>query len=442
MNRLLQLGVLAIGIFCLALSTSKHWWILPIDCLPASAKSDAWQVSTIEPWVVPYFKFGSLGLLVVCLVLLLTQRWHRAGVVLTSFWAALLLSFPYWTIVAEPTLAAQANWLQAQHENLTWLGGDLSTGFEYQNHPNRARTSIVSTPRRLSVVPMPHWSLTDLNPGYFQELLEWLGYTNTFCEFVRRGWFLACLGTMAAWLYACVGRGKVRSRYVSLGLRVFGGTVAVGSICIWISPLACSRHLNSAAHHTARGQYYAALDQLQQSARLVPALAEDTYYVAQLGLLQHLTGNHSAPAARLYQAHLLERAGRLEQASAGYRVLTKTLPALTAVRREACRALLRSAISAYNSAAYEKASERFRAVLAVEPCNVKAIYSLSLIALRHHNRWELENFTRHQYAIYACFQFANKKVILADAQRQRLMLALDQHDVTAAVDILPKLRRP
>jgi len=443
MNRFFYRAVFLLGIACLLLSATQAWWLLPVDCVPKSGSPDQLEVLAAQPWVVPYFKGGSILLAMICLLFVRARRrWKRRSVILASFWTAALFSFPYWTIVADPSLAAQATWLQTQHENLTWLGGDLSTSFEYNNHPDKARVFIVDTPRRLSIVPLPTWSLAELNPSHFQELLQWLGYNNTFCQFCRRGWIMACVGSLCIWLHACVARGRVRSRYASLGLRTLGGTIVVGSVCAWISPFAASRHLANAADNTATGNYSEAVVQLREAANILPVIAEDTYFVAQLGLLEYQTGNTATPAAQLYQANLRERSGRLEQASHIYRSLVESLPRTSAVRREACRALLRSAICAFNSSANEKAVAELRAVLAAEPCNIKAIYASTLASLRGHQRAELERLVNLQYDIYSYCQFPNKKIVLADAQRQRLMAAVNDHDVTASLEMLQKMRKP
>ena len=453
MNRLLQLAVGVAGIFCLAASVRCHWWLLPADSAPRpatnhSASDDgraadlSFAVAAARPRSLPYFLVGTLATALLATVTLATARWRRTTVVLASCWGAVLLAFPYAAMILEPELGARAAWLQSQLENLTWLGGDLATGFESALQPDQPATAIVYTPRRFAIVPMPTWALSDVSPTQFFALVEWLGYTDAFCAFVRRGWFLACIGTAAVCLSVCVGSGKPCFAYLNIGRRMFGGVLGVGIACAWILPLNSSKHLSCAASRATSGDYQEAVVELRRAASILPALAHDSYYVAQLGLLETLTGEVATPAAQLHRAVRMERAGRLEQARSVYRTLVRDLPRESPIRREACRATLRSAISAFNSGSYQRATDGFRTVLAAEPCNLKAMYSLSLSALRRHDWAQLENLVRRQDAVYAFFQFHSKKSVLASNQRLLFRAALAESNADAATRIHPRLRRP
>ena len=81
-------------------------------------------------------------------------------------------------------------------------------------------------------------------------------------------------------------------------------------------------------------------------------------------------------------------------------------------------------------------------VLRAEPCNIKANYTMQLALLRSGDHESLDNMVREQTATYAFFQFPNKKVVLADGQRHRLLAAASRGDALQAATILPQVRRP
>ena len=69
-----------------------------------------------------------------------------------------------------------------------------------------------------------------------------------------------------------------------------------------------------------------------------PIVAEDTYYVVQIGLLSHLLGDTDRPECRLYRANLLERAGRNAEAAEAYAEVLGIASANSPCGREAGRA--------------------------------------------------------------------------------------------------------
>ena len=98
-------------------------------------------------------------------------------------------------MVWQPELTARATWLHIQHENLTWFGGDLFRGQELQANPTQMRTYLSDSPRQVAVMKLPAWKWSETGLHQLGSLLEWLGYTNTFCQFVGSGWSLAVAGT-------------------------------------------------------------------------------------------------------------------------------------------------------------------------------------------------------------------------------------------------------
>ena len=81
-------------------------------------------------------------------------------------------------------------------------------------------------------------------------------------------------------------------------------------------------------------------------------------------------------------------------------------------------------------------------MLDAQPTNIKANYALGLALLRAERTEELDGLIEKQQGVFTCFQFSNKKVVLADTHRQRLMAALAADDTELAASILIKVRNP
>jgi len=441
MNRLLHRLLAAFGIVLLALSATQHWFSVPQGF--SSTSDDATiAVMTESPQSLVVFKMGSILVALATAGSLLLGNGRRVRITITSLWLAALVTFPYWAIIDDTHLGADAAWMQSQYENLTWLGGDLSTSFEYTALEGKSKIYVVDTPRSVRIVPLPTWHISDISPIFFQDLLSCLGYNNTFCQFVRRGWVFAALGTFFLLLIASADESRVRSRYLGRGLGVFGVAVVIAAVAAWSRPLAASGELAAAESSVALGDYDQASLHLRRAITIYPTIEHDTRIVAQLGLTDYFGGQLESPEARLFRANLTERSGRYAQATAIYLSLLETLPRTCAVHHEACRAVLRSAVNCLNGGANEQAIVELRRVLDAQPTNIKANYALGLALLRAGRGEELDRIVEKQCCVLTCFQFPNKKAVLADAHRQRLMAALAAGETEQATALLTKVKKP
>ena len=441
MNRLLHRILAVLGIVLLVLSATQHWFSVPRGFAETSAVTPI-DVMTESPQSLVAFKVGSILVALAMVSSLLLTNGRLVRIVISSLWLAALVTFPYWSIIGDTRIGADAAWMQSQYENLTWLGGDLSTSFEYIALEGKTKIYVVDTPRSVQVVPLPTWKISDLSPIYLQDLLSWLGYNNTFCQFVRRGWVFAALGTFCILLISSADKSRVRSRYLGTGLGVFGVAVAIAAVTAWSRPLIASGEIASAQSSVALGEYAQASLHLRRAIRVYPPIAYDTRIVAQLGLNDYFGGRRESSESQLFQANLTERSGRYAQSTAVYRSLMETLPRTCAAHHEACRAVLRSAVNCLNSGANEQAVAEFRYVLDAQPTNIKANYGLGLALLRAGRREELDSLGKKQRGVLSCFQFPNKKVVLADIHRQRLMSALEAGDTEHAAELLSEVKKP
>lgn len=360
-----------------------------------------------------------------------------ASVVLTA-----QLFFPCIVMAWEPSLSARANWLQIQHENLTWLGGDLCTNLEYSRKSWKDGVYLVDTPRQINVVRMPSSGLGAFQFGRSIVWFETLGYSNRFCQFVNRGWIAAVTGMTLLILGECLPGGRLnRTRCVrSTGAIV--ATFGVGVLLVSGPVIASARALESARNAAARGLFLEAESHLARAIIALPSLQEDTFYVAQSGLIDYRLGRTDTLAGRLFAANLRERQGEYTQAITEYLRLLDDCPKGTAVHREALRAVLRFGTHALNGGRFDRAREWLERVIEDEPCNLKANYALQLAYLRSGRRVDVERMVRRIELEYAYFQMPNKGIVLALSHENELFAALREGDMDATYRDFNKTKNP
>ena len=439
MNRLLVKAVAVLGIACLLLSVRVSWFELPVN---TTHEAGVVVPITLQPWATPWYQAGALAVAIVISGFWLFRPGRRyTDISLLALWLVVLLMYPCSVMIHDPETAGRAAWLQTQHENLTWLGGDLSTSEEYKNANWKSRLYVVDTPRRVTLLQLPTWDPAQFSLHQLPDLLEWLGLTNTFCQFVQRGWLTAMFGTTCLLMAACFAGGTMhvpRLRHAVLAI-----VLAVSVICplAWSFRFRAGGHLNEAREHTARGNFAEALDHIEHAARIMPVLRENTDYTAQVGLLEHQLRRNS-PATRLFAANLLEHEGFNEQALEHYERLVNDKALPNPLRREACRGVLRSAVNALNSGSISSAMDQLRRVLIVEPCNLKANYVLQLACLHSGRSDELSPLVDQIYATYGCFRFPNKKVVLAASRQNAFFTAVQAGDLNRAWEHSVRMKNP
>ena len=371
------------------------------------------------------FRMGSL--FVAIIYMFYRFRGYRESdrpTVLTSSSLSALLLFPGLVMVWEPALSARANWLQIQHENLTWAGGDLLTNLEYSRESWKDRVYLVDTPRLIDLVRVP-----DSVPEVFQlsRLSTWFetfGYSNRFCQFVGLGWFASLLGMLILILNSCLPDGRLDRRRTMRAMMGGVATLVAGLVGVATPVVIAAHQLEQARGATMRGFYLQAQEYLDRAVWILPALAHETSFVAQNGLLDFRLGMEGKPTGRLFRANLLERRGRDTQAMDVYHELIASTPKDSAVHREALRAVLRSGIVALNAGQLDIAIDRLEDVLRAEPCSPKANYAILLAYLRTNQRENLERSVRRIEAVYAYFRLPTKRIVLASCHEVEMFAAL------------------
>jgi hypothetical protein len=372
--------------------------------------------------------------------------WHRRTSDRKAMLAASALSvqifFPCVVMAWEPSISAQANWLHIQHENLTWLGGDLCTNLEYSRKSWKDSIYLVDTPRQINVVRMPSSGLGAFQLGRMAVWFDTMGYSNRYCQFVKVGWIASLLGMTLLIMSECLPVGRLSRRRAALAGVAGVGTFLVGVLLVAVPVVTATRALERSRRSTALGLYEEAARHLRDAIKALPALREDTFYVAQTGLLDFRMGRDLTFEGRLFRANLMERQGRYSQAMQVYRALVAETPKGGATHREALRSILREATHALNGERVDDAIIWFELVLRDEPCNLKANYALQLAYLRTDRRAEVEDLVRRIEATYAYFQMPTKEIVLGLSHENEMFAALREGDDDATFHHAVKVRKP
>jgi len=414
LNRLLFLAVSIAGFAAIALSLKQDWLSVPIAPDDGVISYRDIVISTPDCTI-----FLKAALAVATILLAASWLWKRQWTFLSATIASVMilipLSFPWFVLVHSPKVSSEAAWLQMQHNNLTWLGGDIYLNAELASKGWRSKAYIVDAPRQLSVVSLPSWSPWEFGLHRTQNLVEWLGYSNAFCQFVRRGWSLAIIGAFLLFLSASQQKGQLAFNRVGAAAALFVLVALLASVVAWSRPFLASNEIRLAAEFSSNRNYAAAKDHLERAIELMPVLGQDTFYLTQRGILDGRLGIQSEHV-QLQSARSLESDGRFDQA---YNILVDLLKSEDlAIRREASRGVLRFAIQDFNSARFELSSQRFELVLKHNPCDVKLVYLMQLQAIRESRVDRVNELRDWMYEASSHFNFGTRKILRAAAQQQ------------------------
>jgi hypothetical protein len=438
--RRLLVQILAVaGLGCGLLSCGTLWFAIPTGAESLFTAPGA--IDIVEPRVTAAFRVATVIVLAAMVLLWWFGRTRIAGVVLASLWLAGLLTYPYVVMSWNPSIAGDAAWLEAQHRDLVWSGGDLNMSVGSRAVGALDDVLLTQTPRYVTPLGLSEWQPSELTLARLPDLVVRLGYSNTFFEFIRMGWIVALAGSLFLLIAISAPEGHID---VGRSIRiagVFGMAVVVLLGLGWGWSFVVARDLAAAAEHTARGEYQAALDGMHRAERRLPSMSEDTYFIAQRGLLEDALGR-STPAAQLYRANLNERAGKYHQADVTYERLAMDQDTPGPVRREACRSMLRSAIDSLTAARADAALELLEKVLIVEPCNLKANYALQLTCLRSGRYQRVSALAQRMEAVYRYFQFPSKLAAVSASYQNALVANAALGNTEAAVTDVRKVVNP
>jgi hypothetical protein len=328
---------------------------------------------------------------------------------------AFLFFFPHAVMVECPVTSAKASWLHTQHESLTWFGGDVFSLQETKDLDWKNRVTVADVLDEATTTNVPQWSPDAVPFGSLRDLFEWFGYSNSFCQFAKTGWGLALLGWLAVVLASVRPSGDPDERLARDALRSAGLVVAPAVVLALLPAVIGGWEIDRARDAGERGEAALALDRMRLATAVVPILGQTSEIALQRGLLASRLGEDT-PEATLYQARVLETQGKREEAETFFASLLSDDAVPGPVRREAARGILRRGIRELNSGETVPAIQSLEAVLAADPCDVKANYVLELAYLRAARFASVADLAVRLRATYRFFRDDAKMSVLASAQ--------------------------
>ncbi|MFK7734384.1 MAG: tetratricopeptide repeat protein [Pirellulaceae bacterium] len=355
------------------------------------------------------------------------SRAHAFGI-LAAMGLTVGLAFAHLVVVDDPDVSHLAAWMYAQHDGLSWYGGDIYTSREYEIPGGGYDILVKDPPKFLAVITPPYLNFDISTLGDF---LTWAGLCHSFWIFIGKGWASLMMGSLLLLVGVLCTRQPGQTRGLS-GETVTWVLIRVALILVpWIG-VVCGRSLwvasalaNAQSQYEA-GEHSAALESMRVYREIMPCLAYDSGLMVQEGVLENLLGVDS-DRARFAQAFLLESDGYSERAQQAYLQLMDSSE--QCVAREAARYVLRRAIVHFNAGEESIAldlTERFRLNY---PCMPKAAYLRMLIAVR------ADDFDQAQgclQAIYASVQpvgMPESRGYKTSGHQHLAQLAFDRGDV-------------
>jgi tetratricopeptide (TPR) repeat protein len=303
----------------------------------------------------------------------------------------------------------------------------------------KSKTYLIDIPKQLSVIDLPSWSPWEIGVHRCEDLMQWLGYSNAFCQFMGQGWAMAIIGGVFLFLASLQSQGKLIFHRAGVALLLFSTVAVLAAIVGWSLPFQAAREIRVAAELCSQQQYAESQKHLDRAVAWLPVLGQDTYYVAQRGVLDREQGIES-DFATLQRAIALEKGARYDQAFSLIEPLLES--EIAAVRREALRGIMRFAIQDYNCARFELSRERFELVLRHQPCNVKLIYLLQLQGIRE-ARIDSVNLMRDRMIETSNrLNFGTKTILRAASQQNAAIASGLQGDPDTIWAALEKAKRP
>jgi hypothetical protein len=424
MNRLLFAGVSMVGIAAVMLSLRDPWFAVPMAKYGHALTGE--DILPVQPGCTIYFRvLMGIGLISVVLTSVRKREWSVASNWISSIMLMIALSFPFVLIHTSPALTADGIWLQMQHDNLMWLGGDINVSAEQGQAFWGNKVISVDIPRHIKVVNLPTNHFLQFGLHQISDALNWMGYSDAFCQFSKRGWSMAVCGWSILMIGTILVRGTVQFRRIGHSIALCSLVCLVFCVVAIRLPFTAARRVDMAAKQTRNREFELALASLEAACRAMPVLTQDTHFIAQRGLLEIRLGRTTLHT-QLFHAVELERKGHFDVAFQEYLKLMDSKD--PAIARESIRAVQRFAIQDFNSGRAELATQHLRIVLSRQPCNLKAIYLSQICALRQDQPLAVEAMAEWMDSAASHLSFNSRKILRACMQRYEAIAASQQND--------------
>lgn len=367
------------------------------------------------------------------------ERLRKLGLKLSLFCLTLSLLFPAYFQLVHPAALAQATWLRSQHENLTWLGGDIYTSQEYSRVDEKLRVFVIDNPREVSSIVLPKLNSDLFSLAVISEILDWFGFSKSFLEFYKKGFLFALLGnSLILFLHYSTENSKEKElnqpNFLPSRLSLsIAATITCLTLFIGLRVLTSSYYMNRAEKLTQAGELPKARETLLRAGKLYPPISFASSFVFQLGAFDKVLGNASIER-RIHEARELFARGLKKQAITHLDESSELFDSRQplATTRESQRLLLRAGIDAFNSNKLREAQNLLSRVLTGDPHNLKANYVSQLIALHLSQDERLLSLVEQMKGTYRFMNTRGKKPVLASAQDNLVIMYIRNEELKAA----------
>ena len=425
--KLANLAAAGVALLLVVVGMIKPWLTVPVMGEDGFVTQDS--------SLTLFFKIALVG---VFLFFLLFSKGRFSGLGRKLSFAALIsvliiMWFPSWVTMRDAKVMGDAAWLQQQHDNLTWLGGDV-----YRAHSDRSDgwgggVNAQDPPSRLALYRTPDGSIS---PERVTDWIWWLGYGPGFTQFVGKGWFYSLFG-FSLGLICLVGHAWRKdlsgARLLLRKLSSRGGVFVILLLSVNVVIIAKSgRDLNRSKEAMTQGDYSASERHLASAIHWLPTLECDSGVLRQLGYLALKTEGNSVNTS-LYTINHLEEEGYYARARD---LLIRTTVDLEFLPENTMRELLRHevrvAINEMNSGRYQQAGKRLDRVIRDHPAILQARFHRQLIALHTGDLEKCREMNQSLIELYEHFKSKNKRGVIAASWLMMAQAELDAGNVTKA----------
>jgi hypothetical protein len=436
------------------------WFRVPAGLLPSG--NGSYQLIYEEPHSNLLFKLLAAMIFLIGVGIGIYKRVsnkpsEHLSLFTTNFVILLLVAifYPAYTIQRCAKVSAHAAWLEMENLSLIISVGDAFTSQEFVYQPGQHNVELKEVlPRGFQVIATP-WDISSrgLHLTRLVEILTWLGYSETYCQFVSWGWFLAVFSALTLCLSFL--RTKKTSppesvlayprdpakRDAAPPPAVIAGALCFSVLICLIPPILAGHELTASENAATEGRFSDALAHMRQAELDLPVLAYHTDFLYQRGWIERSLGLKTH-ATQLLSAIREEEEGFYGRAEQHYFDLLNTGPLTDPARREAFRGALRSVIRDFNSGLIEHAHIQLSRLATIDPSSIKTSYSLLAATSWEARKTEMESEVAKFIALYEGFQSPEKHSLESLAHRRLADLEFDYHDIPKVSEEMRKAVTP
>lgn len=421
MARIVAFCFLCLGLLFSVLALKLAWFTLPSGW---EMKEGELVSNVRDTYVTKYFKVGLLISLIIWFLVsgfrFFRREWYhflRWSFLWSMAVFPLILWYPQWVTVNDAKTSGDAAWLQQQHDNLTWLGGDIFRAHSERYNDIQLSVNMQDPPIFLAAFRTPMESLTSLGIEEIPEVIWWFGLNPAFSQFVGRGWFVSWIGVLLIGMGAFgLLKGLPHKGRRTLLKKSFYVLLASSSLLVFSAlypVLNASKHLRKAKATALIGEYQQSLEHIASAEKWMPALSFDTSLILQRGRMETLLGENT-PSAKIFQIWKLESLGYGTRAKKLLEELLLERESLPREwKRELSRAWMRMAIDDFNAGKLTQAHKQFHRICELEPVAIQARFHHQLTSLQIGDIQNNRKRCREIKDLYSPYLRKNKQAVLA-----------------------------